>query len=190
MSKRFEAIVMGASLGGMTAIGTILMALPRSFSLPIIIVQHISPSSDNYWINSLQKNSLLTIREADEKEKIRGGVVYIAPPNYHLLVERDHTFSLSVDERVSFARPSVDVLFESAATAYGEKLIGIVLTGGNKDGAEGLKKIKEKGGLAIVQDPKTAEAQSMPESAIASTAVDHILSLQSIIELLIKQSNE
>src|SRR5688500_17211817 len=100
MSKRFEAVVMGASLGGMTAIGTILMALARSFSLPIIIVQHISPSSDNYWISSLQKNSLLTVKEADEKEKIRGGVVYIAPPNYHLLVERDHTFSLSMDERV------------------------------------------------------------------------------------------
>lgn len=120
------------------------------------------------------------------KGKIEPGTVYVAPPNYHLLIERDKTVSLSVTERVNFSRPSIDVLFESASDAYGDRLIGIVLTGANSDGAKGLKKIKENGGLAIVQDPLCSEASLMPESAIRAGPVDHILSLEKITELLIR----
>jgi two-component system chemotaxis response regulator CheB len=160
--------------------------LPADFNIPIIIVQHIGPYSDGQWIKFLNEKSSLEIKEADEKEKIEKGTIYIAPPNYHLLIEKDKTFSLTIDERVSFARPSIDVLFESAAEAYKNKLIGIVLTGSNHDGTKGIKRIKECGGLAIIQDPKTAESAYMPQSAIAAIVPDYILSLEDIVALLIK----
>lgn len=183
---QYEAIVIGVSSGGMKAMKIMFPLLPKSFNTPIIIVQHISPHSDNQWIQLLNDTSNLEIKEADEKEKIEIGNVYIAPPNYHLLIEKDKTFSLSIDERVNFARPSIDVLFESAAEAYKNKLIGIILTGSNHDGTKGIKRIQECGGLAIVQDPETAESAYMPKSAIAAIQPDYILSLEEIIKLLIK----
>jgi len=182
----YEAIVIGVSSGGMTALRFIFSALPSGFSIPIIIVQHISAHSDNEWINLLNNKSNLAIKEADEKEKIESGHVYIAPANYHLLIEKDKTFSFTIAERVNFARPSIDVLFESAAEAYKDKLIGVVLTGSNIDGTNGIKRIKECGGLAIIQDPKTAESPTMPASAIAAIEPDYILSLDKIIQLLIE----
>lgn len=148
--------------------------------MPVFIVQHISPKSDNYLVEILQKTSNLKIQEAEEKEKIKAGNIYIAPPNYHLLIEEDLTTSLSTEERISFARPSVDVLFESAAYVYTSKLIGVILTGANKDGASGMKKIKELGGTAIVQNPDTAEVNSMPIAAIRSVNVDYVLNLEEI----------
>ncbi len=186
---QYEAIVIGVSSGGMAALKFIFSALPAGFSIPIIIVQHISAHSDNEWINLLNEKSNLTVKEADEKEEIASGNAYIAPANYHLLIEKNKTFSLTIDERVNFARPSIDVLFESAAEAYKNKLIGIVLTGSNSDGTKGIKRIKECGGLAIIQDPKTAESPYMPASAIAAIEPDYILSLEKIIELLIKLDN-
>lgn len=183
---RYEAIVIGISSGGMNAMKILFSLLPPEFNIPIIIVQHISPRSDNQWIKLLNINSNLHIKEADEKEKIEPGNVYIAPSNYHLMIEKDKTFSLSIDERVNFARPSIDVLFESAAEAYKNKLIGVVLTGSNNDGTNGIKRIQECGGLTIAQDPKTAESAFMPSSAIAEVQVDHVLSLEGIINLLIK----
>ena len=182
----YEAIVIGVSSGGMNAMKTMFPLLPKEFNIPIIIVQHISANSENLWIRLLNDKSNLEIKEADEKEKIEHGKIYIAPPNYHLLVEKNKTFSLSIDERVNFARPSIDVLFESAAEAYKNKLIGVILTGSNNDGTKGLKLIKEYGGLTIVQDPSTAESGFMPASAIAAMQVDYILSLEGIINLLIK----
>ncbi|MFV5687896.1 chemotaxis protein CheB [Flavobacterium sp. ZT3R25] len=182
----YEAIVIGVSSGGMNALKIIFSALPIDFNIPIIIVQHVGVHSDSEWIKLLNKKSHLDIKEADEKEKIEKGKIYIAPPNYHLLIEKDKTFSLTIHERVSFARPSIDVLFESAAEAYKNKLIGIVLTGSNHDGTKGIKRIKECGGLAIIQDPKTAESAYMPNSAIAAIVPDYILSLENIVELLIK----
>jgi len=183
---RYEAIVIGVSSGGMTALKFIFSVLPAGFNLPIIIVQHINAHSDNEWIKLLNNKSNLTIKEADEKEKIENGNVYIAPANYHLLIESDKTFSLTIDEYVNFARPSIDVLFESAADAYKDKLIGIVLTGSNNDGTKGVKRIKELGGTAIIQDPETAESSIMPASAIAAIEPDYILSLEKIVQLLIK----
>ena len=183
---QYEAIVIGVSAGGMNALNFIFSVLPSGFSIPIIIVQHVSALSDNDWIKLLNDKSNLTIKEADEKEKIETGNVYIAPANYHLMIENDKTFSLTIDEYVNFARPSIDVLFESAAEAYKNKLIGIVLTGANNDGTKGIKRIKECGGLAIIQDPKTAESSTMPASAIAAIQPDYILSLEKIVQLLVK----
>lgn len=182
---KYRAVVIGASAGGIHAIKAIIMALPGNFQLPVIIVQHISPLSDSYWITLMDSLSALTVKEADEKEKIRNGSIYITPPNYHLLIERDETFSLTIDPKVNYARPSIDVLFESAADVYGDQLIGVVLTGSNSDGANGLRRIKEHGGLAMVQDPATAESASMPAAAIAATQIDYILPLEEIIDMLI-----
>lgn len=184
--KNYQAVVIGASAGGMKALQAILKSLPQDYSLPIMIVQHMHPESDEYMTKILNEECLLTVKQADEKESVKSGTVYFAPPNYHLLVEADKTLSLTVNERVCFARPSIDVLFETAADTYGESLIGIILTGGNYDGSRGLKRVKESGGLAIVQDPKSAEAESMPREAIAATKVDYILPLNEIGPFLFK----
>jgi two-component system, chemotaxis family, protein-glutamate methylesterase/glutaminase len=187
---KYEAIVIGVSSGGMNAMKVMFSLLPKDFNIPIIIVQHIGAFSDNQLIKILNDKSNLFIKEADEKERVENGKVYIAPPNYHLMIERDKTFSLTVDERVNYARPSIDVLFESAAEAYRNKLIGVILTGSNSDGTAGLKKINEYEGLTIAQDPKTAESAYMPASAIAAIKPDYILSLDEIIKLLIKIDNQ
>jgi two-component system chemotaxis response regulator CheB len=126
----------------------------------------------------------MPIQEAKDKTTIRPGVIYVAPPNYHLLVEDDRTLALSIDPRVNFSRPAIDVLFESAVDVYAHHIIGVILTGGNHDGAHGLRRIKEAGGLTIVQDPKTAKAGMMPAAALAATAVDYVLPLPEIGALL------
>jgi len=183
---QYEAIVIGVSSGGLNVMKIMFSLLPKDFNIPIIIVQHISPRSENQWIQLLNNKSDLEIKEADEKEKIEKGKVYIAPPNYHLLIEKNKTFSLTIDERVNFARPSIDVLFETAAEAYQNKLIGVVLTGSNNDGTKGIKQIQDCGGLTIVQHPDTAESSCMPASAIAAIKPDYILPLDGIIKLLIE----
>jgi len=181
----YEAIVIGVSSGGMNAMKVMFSILPKDFNIPIIIVQHLSPRSENQWIKLLNNKSNLFIKEADEKEIIEPGNIYIAPANYHLLIETNKTFSLTIDERVNFARPSIDVLFESAAEAYKNKLIGVILTGSSNDGTKGIKRIQECGGLTIVQNPETSESAYMPTSAIAAIHPDYILSLEEIINLLI-----
>lgn len=182
----YQAVVIGSSTGGMDALRTILEVLPKNFSVPILVAQHISPHSDNYLAKFLDNACKVSVKEAEEKEKAIPGYVYLAPPNYHLLVEKDRSISLSVEARVSYARPSIDVLFESAAEAYNRGLIGIILTGANYDGSKGLKRIKECRGLTIVQDPVTARADAMPRAAIRATKVDHITPLAEIGQLLNK----
>lgn len=189
-SYKYKCIVIGVSAGGMHALCTIIPALPAEFPLPVIVIQHLSPHSDNYTTRHLDKISNIRVKEVDEKEKILPGIVYTAPPNYHVLVEEDETFSLSVEERINWARPSIDVLFESAADVYGPALIGVILTGSNNDGSKGLKKIKEEGGLALVQDPHTAEVDGMPLAAIETTKVDHILKLEEIAPFLVKLASQ
>ncbi len=184
VKNRYEAVVIGSSAGGLNALKTIFKSLDRSFRIPFIIVQHISPDSENYLIQILNDLNRLNVKEADEKEVPRRGMAYLAPPNYHLLVEPDRSFTLTVDERVNYARPSIDVLFETAAEAYRDALIGIILTGANNDGSKGLKKIKEFGGVTIVQDPENAEVDSMPKAAIRTAKVDHILTLEGIAAFL------
>ncbi len=176
----YKAIVIGSSAGGINALAKVLSVLPSDFSLPIVIVQHLHPESGHHLPHILGTKSALKIKQSDEKELIKKGWVYLAPPNYHLLIEEDFTFSLSLESPVNYSRPSIDVLFESAAYAYRQHLIGIVLTGANHDGSLGLKKIKELGGFTMVQDPKTAEADAMPKAAIEITTIDKILPLQEI----------
>jgi len=178
--NNYEAVVIGVSAGGMKALEILFSRLKRNCNLAFIVVQHVSPGSDDYFARYLNNNSKLTVKQADEKEIIQKGHVYIAPPDYHLLIEEDRTFSLTVDKKVNYARPSIDLLFETAAFAYGSSLIGIILTGANKDGSQGLKKIKKAGGLTIVQDPKTAEASMMPQEAINAVKVEHILFIEEI----------
>lgn len=185
---RYEAVVIGVSMGGLNALKIILSALPANFPMAVIIVQHISANSDSIWVSLLNRTSKLHVKEAEEKEAILPGTVYVAPPGYHLLVEKNKTFSISADHRVNFARPSIDVLFDSAAEAYHEKLIGVVLTGANHDGAAGLAFIKKLGGFVIVQDPQTAEAQVMPKCAIDATKTNNVFSLEKIVDLLIQLS--
>lgn len=180
----YNAIVIGSSAGGLQALKTIISGLKTEFDTPVIITQHLSPSSDNYLVHFLDQFTHLTVKEADEKEIISRGHVYIAPPNFHLLVEEDFTLSLNVEEKVNFARPSIDVLFETAAEAYKNQLIGIILTGANHDGAKGIAQIKRKGGYTIAQNPKTAESPTMPQTAINAGFVDQVLDLEEIPLLL------
>jgi two-component system, chemotaxis family, protein-glutamate methylesterase/glutaminase len=184
--NQYQLIVIGGSAGAMTALLELLPMLPAGFSLPIVIVVHLHPRQDSAHVERLGSQCALPVKEADEKEPIQPGTIYLAPPNYHLLIEQDHTFSLSIDERVNYSRPAIDVLFESAAQAYGSHLVGVVLTGANNDGAEGLRHIKERGGLAIVQDPRTAESTYMPQAALEVTPVDHMLSVPEIGQLFVK----
>ncbi|OQW93185.1 MAG: chemotaxis protein CheB [Beggiatoa sp. IS2] len=188
--QQFTAVVMGSSAGGIKALSTVLESLPRNFPLPIVIVQHLHPNSNGYLVHILGAKCTLMVKQAEEKEHIKSGIVYLAPPNYHLLIEEDRTFSLSLEERVNFSRPSIDVLFESAVYAYRHQLIGVILTGANSDGSLGLKKIKQVGGYAIVQDPDTAEADAMPRSAILATPVDKILPLDKISTHLLQLVKE
>lgn len=182
----FQAIVIGVSAGGFKALHSILAQFPATFPLPLIIVQHRMAESDDYLVESLNRRCRITIKEADEKEEIKPGVAYIAPAGYHLLIEKNRTFSLCLNEPVCYSRPSIDVLFESASEAYKSKLIGVILTGANTDGSQGIKAIKKKRGLTIVQDPETAEIKTMPMAALETNAVDHVIRLEEIPSFISK----
>jgi two-component system chemotaxis response regulator CheB len=178
-------VVIGCSLGGMRALETILSALPADFPAAIAVVQHRYRTSNEGLPAYLSKSSALEVVDVEDKQWIKPGRVYLAPANYHLLVE-EGMFNLSVDEAVAHSRPSVDVLFESAADAYGRSVVGVILTGANQDGARGVARIKKLGGFVVVQDPKTAEAPAMPEAAIAAAPVDRILPLDRIGSFLVE----
>jgi two-component system chemotaxis response regulator CheB len=175
---------MGSSTGGLQALFTVLPALPSDFPVPVVIVQHVLPTADDYLARSLKKKCRVTVKQADEKETPLPGVVYIAPPNYHLMIEIDRTLSLSTDEPINDARPAIDVLFETAAEAHESRLIGVMLTGTSSDGSRGLKEVKTRGGLTLVQDPATADAQPMPRAAPVATEVDWLAPLEEIGLLL------
>jgi two-component system chemotaxis response regulator CheB len=182
-------IVIGASLGGLHALQTILASLPADFSLPIAVVQHREAGASEILQEILQRYTPLPLCDAQDQEAIKPGHVYLAPADYHLLVEPGY-FTLSTVEPVNYARPAVDVLFESAADSYGQQTVGVILTGLNHDGARGLAAIKRRGGLTIVQDPATAEAPDMPKAALAATPVDKILPLAAIGPFLIRMNDE
>jgi two-component system, chemotaxis family, protein-glutamate methylesterase/glutaminase len=180
LGNSFEAVVIGASAGGIHALSLILAALPPDFPLPLVIVQHVQANNESYLAQILARKTRLRVKEADEKESLVAGTAYTAPPGYHLLIEADRSLSLSLEGLVHYARPSVDVLFESAVHVYRQALIGVILTGANSDGAEGLRYLTQMGGYAIVQDPSTAESKAMPAAAIAAAAVNKILPLKEI----------
>ena len=179
----FKIVVVGTSLGGLRALEVLLAGLAADFSLPMAVVQHRSVESGEVLQTVLQRHTHLRVREPQDKEPVVPGRVYLAPPDYHLLVE-DGAFSLSTEGRVSYARPSVDVLFESAADSYGGEVIAVALTGANHDGARGAAVIKRRGGLVLVQAPDDAESPQMPRAVIAATPVDRILALSEIPVLL------
>jgi two-component system chemotaxis response regulator CheB len=185
--ENWQAVVIGASSGGIKALGKILPALPASYSIPIIIVIHLPDDKPSLLTGVFRNKVKLKVKEADEKEEIVGGTIYFAPPGYHLLVEKNKTFSLSNEKAVLFSRPSIDVLFESAADTYGQGLVGILLTGANEDGALGLKKIKEAGGLTLIQNPASAEEKRMPNSGLPYVLFENILSLKKITNFLTKE---
>jgi two-component system chemotaxis response regulator CheB len=181
--RGIDVIVIGCSLGGMRALQTVLEPIPATFAAPIVVVQHRHRASAEGLPAFIRKSTALKVVDADDKVWIKPGHVYLAPADYHLLVEKvngNGELSLSVDDRVSYARPSIDVLFESAADAYADRVVGVVLTGANADGAEGAKRIKRRGGFVVVQDPKTAEAPAMPQAVIDAVRVDRILPLERI----------
>jgi two-component system chemotaxis response regulator CheB len=179
-----QAVVIGASAGALEALSVILPKLPSGFRLPVIVVVHVPPEKRSVLSELFQAKCRLAVREAEDKESISGGTIYFAPPNYHLLVEAEKTLSLSSDEPVLFSRPSIDVLFESAADAYGPTLIAIVLTGANQDGAAGLRAVVDAGGTAIIQNPRGASASAMPEAAMASCPGAQVRSLEEIAKYL------
>lgn len=179
----YDVAVIGTSWGGLAALHQILIALPSSFSLPVVVVQHRHKDSGQFLPHVLQEDTSLCVCEVEDKAPIIGGNIYIAPANYHVLVERGH-LSLSTDEPVAFSRPSIDVTFISAADAYRNGVVGIVLTGANSDGARGLKRVADRGGLAIVQRPDTAESSIMPAAALRSVPGARVLTLVEIADLL------
>jgi two-component system, chemotaxis family, protein-glutamate methylesterase/glutaminase len=185
-SKKYKAIIIGTSAGGLHVLTFLLQKLPADYPIPVLVVQHRAKDQRSLLEEVLQSKTNIKIKQADEKEKISGGCVYIAPPDYHLLVESDMTLSLSSDELVRYSRPAIDVLFESAAVVFREALIGIVLTGASNDGTAGIKAVAKNGGLTIAQDPAEAEYPYMPKSAVESRCVKHIWKLSQIQNFLLK----
>lgn len=181
---KFLAVVIGGSAGSLDALSQILPALPASFPLPILVVVHLPSDKPSVLPEVLQNKCAVTVREARDKETLEKGTVYIAPPDYHVLVESGGYLSLSSEEPQLFSRPSIDVLFESAADVFGPALIGIILSGANHDGAEGLKQVVAEGGIALVQSPEQAFIDTMPEAALKASPGALSLPTHQIAEFL------
>jgi len=179
-----QAVVIGASAGAIEALSVILPAVRRAARIPVIVVVHLAPNRPSLLPELFSARCAAIVREPEDKEPVSPGTIWFAPSNYHLLIEREHTFSLSVDEPVRYSRPSIDVLFESAADAYGKKLCAVVLTGANDDGALGARAVRDAGGLVLVQDPEQADAKEMPRAALAAAKPQLVAPLLEIAEFL------
>ena len=186
VARPIEAVVIGASAGGFEALLAILAGLPATYPMPLVAVLHLPDNHDSRLAELFDFRLTLRVREARDKESLEPGILYFAPSSYHLSIENDHSFSLSCEERVNYARPSIDVLFASAADAYGKSLAGILLTGANYDGAAGMAGMQVAGGLTIVQDPASAEIPTMPDAALRRMTPDLILPLAEIHSVLRK----
>lgn len=181
---KYTIIVIGTSAGGVSALKLLLGGLSNPNRLPILILQHMSPKGDNYLPEIIQKVTGSRVYEAGDKMPIESGIIYTPAPNYHMLMEKDYTLSLTVEERVCYARPSIDVLFESVADTCKEKTIGIILTGANTDGANGLLAVASHGGYTMVEEPSTAYATAMPSAAIKLVGPDFIGNVEAIKQQL------
>ena len=179
----YDLVVVGTSWGGLAALRTLVAGLPDSFQMAVTLVQHRHKDSDHLLRTLLQERSTLRVFEVEDKMPLEHGHIYVAPPNYHTLVEPGY-FSLSTDAPVRFSRPSIDVTFSSAADSYTHRTVGIVLTGANADGSEGLRRISDRGGLAIVQDPGTAESPTMPAAAQKAVPRARVMTLEAIAEFV------
>jgi len=180
----YEIILIGTSWGGLNALSHVVAGLPATFALPLVVVQHRSPDAPGFLAELLQTRTGLCVVEVDDKNPILAGHVYVAPPNYHLLIEQGF-FSLTTDAPVRYSRPSIDVTFVSAADVYGRRTVGVVLTGANEDGALGLRRIADRGGYAVVQDPETAEGPAMPRAALRAVPKASVVPLARIANHLI-----
>ncbi len=176
----YRVVIIGGSAGAIQALPLILAQLPASFVLPVVVVLHRLEGSGSYLHEYFQPYCALPVVEIEDKQPLLPGRVYIAPAGYHSLLESDGHFSLSIDARVNYCRPAIDVLLESAVDAYAQHLVAVILTGANGDGSSGLKQVKEAGGLTIVQRPSTAAVDVMPRAALKATAVDRVLDLKQI----------
>ncbi len=184
LRERIDAVVIGASAGGIQALSVLLPSLPATLRPSLFIVLHLPRERPSVLAEIFQTRCAVPVREAEDKEPAEPGTVYFAPPDYHMLVEKTRQIALSTDEPVNYSRPSIDVLFESAADAYGERLLGIILSGGNQDGAAGLQTVHRAGGVTVAQEPDHAEAKLMIVSALEREPVDFVLSLDGIAALL------
>ncbi len=185
----YSVVAIGTSWGGLAALTKLLGELPADFSIPIVVVQHRSKDSERLLVQLLQDATDLQVCEIEDKDPLSPGTVHVAPANYHVMIENGYA-SLTIEEPIRFSRPSIDVMFSSAADTYRSAAIGVVLTGANEDGARGLAHIVTRGGRALVQDPKTAEIPIMPEAAIRAVPSGEILSLDRIAPRLIELSLE
>lgn len=185
LKRSFGAVVIGASAGGIAALGTILPALPATFLVPIVVVLHQHPGGSAAWPDYLARQTALAVVEVEDKMPLAAGTIHCAPPGYHLLMEQDGSFALSIDEKVHYARPSIDLLFASAADAFGPALIGVILTGANSDGAEGLAAIAARGGVAVVQSLQTADWPAMPAAALQAVPQALVIELDAMATTLI-----
>lgn len=184
LQGRIDAIVIGASAGGVEALSVLLPALPAGLRTPIFIVLHLPRERPSLLAEIFTRKCALKVTEAEDKMRIEPGTVYFAPPDYHLLLDEGPQLALSIDELVHFSRPSIDVLFESAADIYAERLMGVILTGANDDGTAGLAAIHRAGGVTIVQEPESALVPLMALSALKRTPADFVLPLAEIAALL------
>jgi len=182
--NKYQLIVIGGSAGSLDVLLHVIPRLQIGFRIPIVLVLHRMNSHDSTLTELIAAKTTLKVKEVEDKEPIKAGNIYIAPADYHLLIEKDGMFSLDFSEKVNFSRPSIDITFASAADAFGEKAIGILLSGANADGVDGMQAIKNAGGLAVVQDPKTAEVSFMPAQAILNIAVDKILKIEEMPDFL------
>ncbi len=181
---RVDAIVIGASAGGVEAIGQLLPALPADLRAAVFVVLHLPRERPSLLVDIFQPKCALPVHEAHDKATVEPGTVYLAPPDYHLLVDAGPQLSLSADEPVHYSRPSIDVLFESAADVYGDGLMAILLTGANEDGAAGAAAVRRAGGTTVVQQPESAQASTMPAAALRLFSPTHVLTLPGIAALL------
>jgi two-component system chemotaxis response regulator CheB len=184
IGRPVDAIVIGASSGGVEALSVLLPSLPARLRLPVFVVLHLPPDRPSRLADIFSRKCAVPVREAEDKQPVEAGTVYFAPPDYHLLLDVGPTLALSTDEAVNFSRPSIDVLFESARDIYGHRLLAMLLTGASHDGAAGIYAIRRAGGCAVVQRPDTAQAPLMPESALKRGPVDFVLTLEEIAALL------
>ena len=174
----YQAIVIGASAGGLKALSQLMADFDESLQLPVLITKHLASDDKGGAAAVLNAATRLNVVDAKDKQILRGGTCYLAPANYHMLVENEQQICLSMDEKVCHSRPSIDVLFQSAAWVFGDRLVAVILTGANDDGSDGVRAVKAKGGVTIAQNPESAEVATMPKSAIATQCVDHVLSLE------------
>ena len=183
IGRAVDAIVIGASSGGVEALSVLLPSLPARLRLPVFVVLHLPPDRPSLLADIFSRKCAVPVREAEDKQPVEGGTVYFAAPDYHLLLDVGPTLALSADEAVNYSRPSIDVLFESAMDIYGHRLLAMLLTGASHDGAAGIHAIRFAGGCAVVQRPDTAQAPLMPESALKRGPVDFVLTLEEIAAL-------